>query len=158
MSAIVDDEDYHLVAAFKWYAEKDNRTFYARTGIYSSRGQPFAKVAMHRLIIGADPRQKVDHWDGDGLNNRRDNLRVASTSQNGANQRISMNNTTGFKGVSFSKREGRYQAALEYGGKLIWCGYHDTAAGAARAYDTAAIKYFGEFARLNFPNDAGDER
>lgn len=152
MISLIDDEDYDLVSQYRWYAQKDHNTFYARTSIYLGRQngkQLFRRLNMHRLILNAAPGQKVDHHDLNGLNNHRHNLRFATVAQNGQNSRVPVNSTTGFKGVAFAKREGRFQASLECNGRIIWLGYHDTAEAAARAYNVGALTHFGEFARLN---------
>lgn len=152
--ALVDDADLPIIAAFKWWANRDHRTHYARASIYLGRFNGkcrFRRLVMHRLILDAPAGTQVDHINGDGLDNRRANLRLAGAHENAWNQRAPLNNSSGFKGVTFARREGRFQASLELDGKAIWCGYHATAEAAARAYDAAALKHFGEFARLNFP-------
>lgn len=97
---------------------------------------------MHTFLTGWD---FVDHRNGDGLDNRRANLRPATAAQNAANQQLSIANTTGYKGVSLY-RNGRFRASIQ----RRHLGYFDTAADAARAYDAAALDLFGDFAHLNF--------
>lgn len=108
---------------------------------------------MHRLILGAskgDP--DVDHVDGDGMNNRRSNLRVASRSQNMGNQRTRCGaKTSRFKGVSLLPN-GRWHAQIKVNGKTKFLGAYAEETDAATAYDRAARAAFGEFARTN---DAG---
>ena len=89
----------------------------------------------------------VDHRDGDGLNNRWANIRIATSSQNCGNARIPKNNTSGFKGVSYVKASGRYHAYITVNCERINLGFFDTAEEAARAYKVASQKNFGEFAR-----------
>jgi len=89
----------------------------------------------------------IDHVDGNGLNNQKANLRVASHAENCANRRINRNNTSGFKGVSKNKE--RWQAYIRVAYRQIHLGYFDTPEEAAEAYDRAAIAYFGEFAKTN---------
>jgi hypothetical protein len=100
-----------------------------------------------------DPTVEVDHRDGNGLNNRRrSNLRVCSHSQNGANQKKHKNNTSGFKGVVLYKdnRSRPWCARIKVEGRHIYLGYFATPDEAAKAYDAAAIRLHGEFARTNF--------
>ncbi len=112
---------------------------------------------MHRAILGVtDPAIEVDHRSGDGLNNRRGNLREATRAQNSRNLGLPRNSTSGFKGVSFTRSKGQplakpWQASINVNWKGYHLGYFATAAAAARAYDAAARVHFGEFARLNFP-------
>jgi len=127
----------------KWCAVKARNTFYAQT-YYS----PTKKlVTMHRLILGF-PASQTDHWDCNGLNNCRANLRVANQSNNTANQ-LKRRGTSRFKGVYWNKRDRiwRAQIGLNYG-RLGLGDFHDEIE-AARAYNRAALAKFGEFARLN---------
>ena len=107
-----------------------------------------------------DPTVKVDHRDGNTLDNRRENLRVATAAQNVRNARKKRSATTSrYKGVFFTRgRKGRslskpWQAQIRRGGKNRYLGCFETAEAAALAYDTAARETFGEFACLNFPRD-----
>jgi hypothetical protein len=95
---------------------------------------------------------EVDHINGDKLDNRRANLRVATKTQQRQNQRVTRRNTSGFKGVSRISSTGRWRARIKVSGRQMPCGVYATAESAALAYDAAAREYFGEFARLNFPN------
>jgi hypothetical protein len=143
----VSPEDQDLIDAYSWYA-KDSTDKYACAWI-DGRNQ-----YLHRIIagrMGLNLQGQIDHHNGDKLDNRRSNLRAASHGQNQHNVGLQSNNTTGFKGVSFHKRIGKYQALIRFHGKRHHLGYHGTAEQAARAYDDAAREKFGEFARLNFP-------
>lgn len=156
MVAIVDDEDYERIAAFKWYANPNasGTIFYARRVVWFPRDggkRASINIPMHRAIVEAPDDIRVDHFDGNGLNNRRSNLRMAAVNQNAWNSRLSARNKTGFKGVHLSKKSGLYEASLHIAGKGIWCGGYTSPESAARAYDAAAILHFGEFACLNFP-------
>lgn len=153
MYAIVDAADYEWLTQWHWRAErgKGNRTFYAARRERLPSGKS-SRVTMHQLLCG----KGCDHIDGDGLNNRRVNLRLATNSQNLANRRIFTVNTSGYKGVAWNKNCGKWQAQIGIEGKTHYLGLHVRVEDAAIAYDEAARKLFGEFARLNFPN--GQER
>lgn len=147
--AIVDDADYEWLSQWKWHARKDKTTWYARR---NAGNWPHQKaVAMHREIIGAPDGVEVDHKDRDGLHNWRDNLRIATDSQNAANRGKFSSNTSGYKGVSWDSHAGKWKADMQANSQRISLGYFSDPSDAARAYDDAAIEHFGEFAQLNFP-------
>lgn len=102
------------------------------------------------VTYGEWPAHEVDHKDGDPGNNRITNLRAATHAQNLKNQRKPKNNTSGYKGVRRSTNGKRWWARLKVDYKEIYIGAYDTAEEAARAYDEAAVKHYGEFARTNF--------
>jgi hypothetical protein len=104
---------------------------------------------MGRAILNAPAGMIVDHRDGDGLNNQRENLRLCTHSQNMQNRRLQRNNRSGYKGVYWIKAQGVWAARITVNRVPINLGRFDTAEQAARAYDEAALKYHGEFARLN---------
>jgi len=138
---MIDAKDAERVLAFKWCAHESRGKWYAR------RRQGGREIKLHRFLMDAPSGVEVDHIDGDGLNNRRSNLRLSSHAQNSANQRRPKNNTSGYKGVG--RLEGRWYACI--GGTYL--GWYDLPEVAARAYDTAARERFGEFAALNFPDE-----
>lgn len=115
----------------------------------------------HRLawlyVTGEWPPQEIDHKDRNPGNNRFDNLRLATHAQNLKNQRKPKNNTSGFKGVKLDKRNGRWIARITMEYKDVHIGCFATAEEAAKAYDDAALKHFGEFAALNFEGDSGSQ-
>lgn len=108
---------------------------------------------MHREIMQAPAGMVVDHIDGNGLNNRRSNLRLCTRMQNSRNRRKNRDSTTEFKGVWRDKRTGRCYAQIRFKGKNLYVGVFDTAIEAARAYDRKALELFAEFAHLNFPDE-----
>jgi hypothetical protein len=114
-------------------------------------------VLMHRALLAvAGP---VDHTNGDGLDNRRANLRAATCTENARNVRVHRDNLAGWKGVSKAppRVRARWRARIWVDGRELRLGYFDDPEAAARAYDAAAREYFGAFAALNFP-DNPDER
>lgn len=148
---VVDDGDYEWLNQWKWFAEKHGQTWYVKRRQYLGGGRANEKsrsVYMHRVIMG-EPVGQVDHEDRNGLNNVRLNLRVATVAQNQFNQGKKSNNTSGYKGVSFCKQTGLWAASIGVTGRKVWLGRHLTPEQAAAAYDEAARKYHGEFARLN---------
>ena len=143
--AIIDDADYELISQYKWYAYKDYNTWYARTNIYGNGEQK--TVLMHRLLCGSmcDGKQ-IDHKNHNGLDNRRSNIRVCSQNDNQHNQRPRLG-VSKYKGVGINY--GKWHARIRNNGKYINLGRFDTEEDAAKAYNEAALKYFGEFACLN---------
>jgi len=147
--ALVDDEDYdRVMAAGSW------RTLSGRCGLMYARrhvrvdGRRVVDEVLHRFLTGWP---LVDHINGDGLDNRRANLRPATTSQNLANRRIQCNNRSGFKGVGWHTSTGKWRSRIVVDGKRFNLGAFTTPEAAALAYDAAARELHGEFACVNFP-------
>jgi hypothetical protein len=143
---IIDDCDYERLSHFKWWALCCNGDFYAA---YQSSERPRKKILMHRLVIYAPRGVEVDHINGDTLDNRRINLRLATHAQNGRNRRIDRTSTSGFKGVHFYRSSRRWNAQITFQGKRYNLGYFDTPELAAAEYDKAARLLFRQFARTN---------
>jgi hypothetical protein len=148
--AIVDDKDFDRLNAHKWCAEKQRTgKFYAARGIWIP--PIIHHVYMHREIMNAPKGLDVDHIrEQDTLDNRRSNLRLATRSQNMCNQRKRKDNISGYKGVHWHNQAKKWQAQININGKGISLGLYSAVEDAARAYDAAAIKYHGEFAKTNF--------
>lgn len=143
--AIIDADDAERVLCYRWHAKEGSGNWYA------ARRDGTRTVRLHRFLMGDPPGAFVDHRNGNTLDDRRENLRVCTPRQNGHNRSANRSGTSGFKGVSRHKRgSGAWQASIRVDGKLIFLGRFSTAEEAARAYDAAALKYFGRFARLNF--------
>ncbi len=144
--ATIDAADVALAAGFHWYATKSLHTTYAERSC--KRDGRRTSVSLHRTILGEPAGAKVDHEDGDGLNNRRSNLRRASHSENLRNQRRRADNTSGFKGVSPSRRTSRkWTARITIEGQRKRLGYFDTPEEAHAAYVEASRRLHGNFAR-----------
>ena len=147
LTALVDDDDYdRLIGMGNWTVVRAATTTYACRQYRDPDTGRLTSVQMHQVVAGYT---FVDHVNGDGLDNRRTNLRPADHSLNGANRRLGSNNTSGYKGVSRHKT--RWQAVLRAKGQRYYLGSYATAEQAARAYDAAAAEHFGPYARLNFP-------
>lgn len=152
--ALVDDGDYDLLNQWKWLAWRSNR---GRGVFYALRAARLKgkDIRMHNLILPPPPGMLVDHRDGDGLNNQRHNLRLATMSQNIAAAQFRPP-ASGFRGVYLHRISGRYNARIKVNQREKSLGYFETAIDAARAYDKAATMAWGEFARLNLPKQKGD--
>jgi hypothetical protein len=150
-NAIVDVADYDWLMQWNWTAkfhERFNRYYAFR------RDEDWNAVYMHREISRNMNQPHTDHWNGNGLDNRRENLRPCNNSQNGANRGKQRNNTSGYKGV-FANNGGRqWMAKIEVKLQSRYLGSFSTKEAAARAYDIAAKEAFGEFAVLNFPDQS----
>lgn len=142
--SVIDLADFPIVAERKWSAVKKGRQTY----VMSRRDYEAPKTTyLHRLILGAQLTQAVDHRDCDGLNNRRNNLRLCTQSENNKNLPLSVANTSGLKGAFFSKEKRRWYSQIRVNGKVLRLGYFATAEAAHAAYAQAAVKHHGEFAR-----------
>lgn len=147
--ALVDDDDYELVSRYSWYPAKrrSSHTFYAQN--VSRVDGRRVTLLMHRLIVDYP---MVDHENRNGLDNQRHNLREANGSQNAGNRPKQRGVCTSrFKGASWNKTAGKWQARIMIDGKVKSLGYYSDDLEAATAYDAAAIEYFGPYAGTNFP-------
>jgi hypothetical protein len=148
MQAVIDATAGPSVGAYNWSAAWTGRRWYARRSDPETRKH----IYLHRWLLGITDERDGDHKDGDGLNNRRSNLRAATESQNMANRAVQSNSASGYKGVI--RWRGRWQATVRFANRVERIGTFDTAEEAARAYDARAVELHGEFARLNFPDAA----
>lgn len=150
--AIVDDEDYDALNAFKWYAwwSKYTETFYAVRNTPLGGGK-WGRLHMHRFVTSAPEDMHVDHINKNTLDNSKENLRVCPASENQRNRGKQQNNTSGFKGVYFHKACNKWCARIGIENKKLHLGLFTDILEAARAYDKAALELHGAFARTNFP-------
>lgn len=138
--ALVDDTDFDWLNEIKWTGNRKKYTSYAVT----------KHTKMHRVILNAPDGLEVDHIDGNGLNNQRSNLRLCTHRENQRNRPKNKNNKSGYKGVFWNSRANKWRVGIRVDRKDIFLGTFFCLIKAAKAYDEAAIKYFGEFAYLNF--------
>ena len=159
--AKVDDSDFDWLNQWKWFAQRVPRAniFYACRATARDVNGKQQRIYMHREIAAKAGIPEVDHEDHDGLNNQRYNLRPATVAQNQQNRFKRPGCVTPFIGVTSGViRCPKWRASIRVKGKAKHLGYFETPELAARARDAAAIKYFGPFARLNFPQDYGATR
>jgi hypothetical protein len=139
-----DKEDFAIVRRYRWVYDMG----YVRMG-----GCGKQRLFLHNLLLGLGRGINgmfVDHINQDRLDNRRNNLRIATKSQNGMNRYAQSNNTTGYKGVGFMPQNGKYRARIKINGQEFHIGLYATAELAAHAYDRAAVMLHGNFACTNF--------
>lgn len=144
----VDDDVYEELNQYTWCL---NNCGYAWRKARLDEPYQQSHILMHRHIAGVMDNKLVviDHADQNILNNTIDNLRVCDKSKNGMNQKVSVRNTSGYKGVSYRKDRGKYQSYINIDGKRTNLGHYDTAEEAGLSYNNKAVELFGEFALLN---------
>lgn len=146
--AIVDDSDYDSLSEFNWSALVTRNAVYAERREWDYENKKTVCIYMHRQILGC--KERVDHKDGNGLNNQRKNLRPSTHAKNIANSRKHQDFTSSkYKGVSYFKANNNWSAYISPNGKKIHLGYFSSEYQAALAYNFAAAHYYGEFSRLN---------
>ena len=152
---VVDDEDYDYLTQWKWHAQKSRNTFYAvRTYAHptlkTSKG--WAKrcaLRMHRVILRCPADMQVDHFDHDGLENRKFNIRICTKGQNQHNKLPKPHCASKYKGVNRNQK--KWKAQIRHNNVRLYLGTYDSEIVAARVYDNKAKELFGEYAYLNFP-------
>lgn len=138
----IDGEDFDKVKDYKWSVHKDHNNFYALSKINGKT------IKMHRLLLGF-PKHIVDHKNGNGLDNRRENLRTCLHAENMYNRKKQSKTSSIYKGVYFNKQCKKYKANIKINGKLMYLGLFEDEREAAEEYNKKAVELYGEFANLN---------
>ncbi|MED3832962.1 HNH endonuclease [Peribacillus frigoritolerans] len=138
--AIVDDGDFEYLSQFRWHVTDHG---------YACRKNSSKNVYMHRELMGFPKGLQIDHINGNGLDNRRSNLRVVTAHENRKNSGIRSDNVSGYKGVSWDRKNSKWKVGITVSSKWIHLGRFESLTDAAKAYNDGAIKYNGEYARLN---------
>lgn len=147
--AIVDDDDFDALSTVRWVLFKCSPTNAENSYVANRTRQ--GTTFMHRLIMNAQRDERVDRINGNRLDNRKENLRFCSTSENNRNVKVlRKNNRSGYKGVTLARKDGKYVSYIKVNGKTIHIGRFFDIVDAAKAYDSKARELFGEFARTNF--------
>lgn len=148
---IVDAADVAFVVAHRWRVVQVSRN----QNLYAVRtGKNKKTLYLHRVLMGiTDPKIHIDHKNRNGLDCRRENLRIADPTRNAQNARPRRGGTSQYKGVSWVNRERKWRAFITQGGKRTCLGYFTDEIDAARAYDAKARELFGAFACCNFDDD-----
>jgi len=147
--AIVDACEYERAMELNWAAAyRDTIDGYYAVAWTTMPDGTRKQIFMHHFIVGRDS-EHVHHWDDNGLNNVRSNLRPCTHQENFRDRDKPSHNTSGYKGVSLDKRRNKWAAYIKVDGRKKHLGLFVSKEAAARAYNAAALLYFGEFARLN---------
>ena len=148
--ALVDDADYTWLNRWKWFAMQMRGNFYAYRGGLSFLGTTMF-ISMHRQILGLEDgdSQQGDHLNHNTLDNRRDNIRICTISQNQMNRKVNSEGSSIYKGVTWHKRAKKWTSQIVVGRKLKYLGLFTSERTAAFAYNLAAKKHFKKFACLN---------
>jgi len=181
-TVLIDAEDWEKISQHKWHMRRNKNQngwcdqYYVRTMIPMPEGKWYTyknkdgsdykhkqqgSVQLHRFLMDPPSDMVVDHINGDTLDNRRSNLRICTRIENFRNRKRSKNNTSGYKGVHYAQKTKDmineltkpWIARLSLVGKRLYLGNYSTPEEAGRAYDEAAKKHYGEFAKLNFPEN-----
>jgi len=145
LEAIVDDEDYNELIKYNWYGNKQGNRIYVKRKTRKLDNRDEKIISMHRQIMNFPEGRYIDHINHNGLDNRRCNLRICSHTQNMWNRKRRVHTKSGLMGVSWFKKVRKWRASIS-----LTIGYFDSKEEAAKAYDEAAKKLFGEFANLNY--------
>ena len=149
--AIVDPEDYERFGQYRWFAVRSRDTFYAARSARREKDGRRKSYQMHREIMKIAEGMVCDHINGDGLDNRKANLREATCAQNNWNRAKSrVISCSKYKGLAWDRQDRRWEVRISVNGRRIYIGRFKDQLEAAKAYDAAAVKYHGQYANVNF--------
>lgn len=140
---MIDEDDLEKISSYKWHLNICDKT-----KKYVSSTKNGKTFLMHRVILNAKKDEYIDHINGNGLDNRKENLRICTNQQNSFNSRLRKNNTSGYKGVEKDKKTGKWRSYINFN-KKIHLGQYLTKKEAALVYNNKAKELFGEFAFIN---------
>lgn len=143
--AIVDDEDYGELSKYKWYFTKDGRAVRS----VKSNHNTWTPMYMHIQIVGKIEGLVIDHINGNPLDNRRNNLRHVTKTQNAQNSKSHKNTSSKYKGVSWNKEKKRWLSTICISKKRYILGYYKSELDAAYVYNVWAESFFGEYVKIN---------
>lgn len=141
---IVDDEDYEYLNQWKWFFKKG----YPARNITISKNKR-KTIFLYNILLNPEPGYIIDHIDGNPLNNLKSNLRLTTKSQNNQNRTKSKFKSSKYKGVSWYKKLNKWRAFISVNYKFKHIGLFESEVDAAKAYNTAALTYFKDYAKLN---------
>lgn len=141
--ALVDDDMYDYLTCWDWHFSGG----YAKRNDYDNGKTKI--VRMHHFVLPLEKGRMTDHINGNGLDNRRENLRLVTKSQNMMNRGLQKNSSSGFKGVALHKPTGKWRAYIGKDGKHIHLGLFEDIKKAAYAHNEAVFKYHGKYGKLN---------
>lgn len=152
--AVIDASDVGLADKYNWHSKIERRPDGSILAVYATSkvgigGRKQRTIRLHSIILTTPDGLRTDHIDGDGLNNRRENLRVATIAQNTHNQRRNIANTSGVKGVTWHKKCGKWMARIKAQGIRHHLGFFDSLEDAAAAYSSASATFHGAFGRTD---------
>jgi hypothetical protein len=139
----VDEDDFIKLNRYKWHYNVKRKGDQG----YAQRKSKNKIIYMHDFIVNCPPNKIVDHKDGDSLNNKKENLRICTQTNNMMNKSIMSNNKSGYKGVHFHKQTGKWRAQIKVKGKIKSLGLFDNPEDASKIRNKAAKLYHGEFAK-----------
>jgi hypothetical protein len=147
---IIDKDDWNIIEGYTWYPHKTNHSNLIYIVCTERKNKTKRNIRINRLIMGANTYNKiVDHKNGNTLDNRKSNLRICTNAENTRNGSIGKHNTSGYKGVSWFYLNNKWRSTIVVNYKQISLGLFSKKEDAAKAYNKAAKKYHGEFAKLN---------
>lgn len=147
---LLDDDDFAFAKSLgSWYWANKKGSKYGYAEMTKRIEGKKIHFKLHRIIMNAQKGEQIDHINGDSLDNRRENLRICTQSQNNANRRILSTNNSGYRGVSWSETAQMWRATIKKDGLQKHIGYFPDKKTAARIYNIEAMELFGEFAVLN---------